>query len=341
MAVNGNSYYSGAPAGSTWQMGNATYGGVADGKGTQFGAGGGFNQGAGFAPELRGSPGGSNGGWNMAPGTAGTPAGAPQGGGGGAYGGGGGGNTSLQSLLQQQLQLGSQADAKNQAEWDKGQGLLQGATDSYNNSGITGANRTMTAQLQADPYSINAGTEANIQGNAMAQTQSANNAANKQIGGMMASSGQGDASSMAALAERQSRSGQAQVNQTMSNLSVQKALQDKTDQANAIRMGQQQAAQDYGVNMGQATTYLNSMPQNKPANLSGFAALAARQNGNMGNPGGGGGGWSGPSGGGANTGGYRSNQPDMMHQGGSNSLQNWGSVPAPQYAEDYGGNGFS
>lgn len=218
------------------------------------------------------------------------------------WGGGGGGWNSqgsqqgqLGNLLNQQLALGQQADAKNEANWQKGQGMINSAMSGYNNSAITQGNRNLVQGLQQDPYSINQNVQNQILGGAANSINSQNAAAQRQIMGMMAANGQGSAQDMAALMGKMNRQGNAQQAQVASQLQVQKALQDKQDIMNAAHLGQQQSAQDVGVNQWGANTFLSNMPQYKPANLAGFAAMIP----NMGMQGGGGMGMGGGGGWGA------------------------------------------
>ncbi len=190
---------------------------------------------------------------------------------------GGNGNQQVSDILDEQMGLNAATKAENQATWNEGKGLLYGARDSYNNSPITAQNQALTSQFLSDPEAINNRVQAQIQGKAAAGIDAQAAAAQQQSNAILAAGGQADASSMSASAENINAGAAASKAQTQSGLDVARAVQRNQDFMNAMNQGRSQTAQDYGVQAGTAATFLENMPQYKPDDLSGYAAIAGRQ----------------------------------------------------------------
>lgn len=221
------------------------------------------------------------------------PAAAPSG------GSGGGGNIS--GLLAQQMANNNQARQQNEANWTAARDHLLNVGTQYNNDATANATRNLTNQFLANPEAINNQTQQNIL-NRSANTINSNIQAQMQQGaGVLGAGGQLDASSIRSMQERLGRQGQSQLLDTQANLDVQRAMQRNTDFMNAAQTGRAMSAQDYGVKMGIANSYLENLPQYMPDDLSGYAAMMAGQGGGGGSGGGmgfGGGGAPGFGGGG-------------------------------------------
>lgn len=262
--------------------------------------------------------------------------------GGGQWSGGGNANPMIQSVLDQQMGLNAATKAQNQATWNEGKGLLYGARDSYNNSATANSARDLTNRFLANPEALNDRTQAAIQNKAAGSIDAQTAAQNQQVGGILAAQGQGDASSLAAAAESSGRANMAAKAGVQSDLEVQRARLRNQDFMNAMGQGRAQAAQDYGVQQGAATTFLNDMPQYKPDDLSGYAAIAGRGAG------------SGlASGAGLSSGTFQAGAPvspgpmgfnnsaNQMHRGGGNAFSgSMSSTPAPidkTWGGNYGG----
>jgi len=247
---------------------------------------------------------------------------------GGAGGGGGGGNgygsqnvngSAINGLL-------AGANAANQASFNQanqaniannqtGLNMLTSAQQQYNNNPLVGQARGLVGGLMADPLSLNQRTQNQIMNRATGSIDAGANQQLRNTAGSLAAGGQMDASSIAAAQNMIGRNSQAAQAGTQSNLGIQAALQRTQDIQNAARLGQQQNAQDFGVNQSTANSYLQNMYVQKPYMQDPSGQIAA-----LGAQGGGGGG--GGFGGGFGGGGGGMQGPYLQHMG------NRGGLPA-------------
>lgn len=281
------------------------------------------------------SQGGFNGGaWHPSVGS--TPSGWSGGGG----GGGGGNSGAIQSLLanqntQNQANFNAAQNA-NIGNWQTGVGMLNNAQNGYNNSALTQGTRGLVQGLLNNPYSLDNRTQNSIMNRQTASNDAMANNQMRNTAGALAAGGQSDASSLAAAQQSIGRNQMASNAGTQANLGVQAALQRTQDVQNAARLGQQQNAQDFGVNFGTANSYLQNMYLQKPymQDASGQIAALAAQNG------GGGGGMGGMQ---QQQGPQNGFQMGNFHQAGpstsigSGGFGNFSNMNGPSYVHPIGG----
>lgn len=201
--------------------------------------------------------------------------------GGGGYSGGGGaafGSGNIQGLLDKQLAENAWAKGENQANWNTARGMIQGLDSQYFGDPITQGARQNTQALLNDPLSMNADVVSKLQSKAAGQIDNSVNQQMRDAQYMQAMNGQTDASSMQAAAERADRMALGQRVGAQSQIDIQKAMQDKNDQARAIGVGQQQSQMDQGVRQNQAALFADTMPQYKADDLSGLIASLGMYN---------------------------------------------------------------
>lgn len=260
---------------SVWQMGNATYGGVADGQGsTRMGAQGGWNQDYGY--ENRNAIQGGYG--QQFQGYAGQV--APQQTAYNGYGNTGGYNQGgINSLLAAQMAENQATNAQNQGVFQTGVGMINNAESGYMNSPLVAAQNGLASQLMANPNVISSQLQNQIQGNAANTIAVNNNATGARDAGIMASRGEGDAQSMQANNNAINQQGIGQLTNVASNLDIQAALQNRQSQQAALQAGQSQSQQTFGNQMQGASTYLQNSLYQTPMNLSGYRAALGPMSG--------------------------------------------------------------
>jgi hypothetical protein len=220
----------------------------------------------------------------------------------------------ISDLLAKQEAENLRTRGMNEANWQEGKGMLTGVQGRAAADPMTSGARGLAQGLIDSPESLDDETFGKILNRNRTQVDAQSNAMMQQGRNQLAASGQLTTGNLQALNDRVARNRIAGLTQAQTDLGIARADRRTGDISNAIGLARGLGQDRSNLDMGVAQTFLQSTPQYRPDDYSGWAALADY---------GGSGNWmQGLSsfGGGGGGGGRRDSGPSFMGFGGTPAM---------------------